>query len=197
MDRRLFLAALGLALSPALAKAQELEATPLPEGIAPQNCPGLSWSGAGPAAIEVFDYNCPYCRAVSQALDARLEKKGLRLGLIDSPQLSIGSIQAAKVRQAALKLYGPQKAYAFHRRLFAHKGGIDGDMALNAAREMRFDIAKLTDVADGDEVRAVLIAQSHFLNKAGVRTTPSFFIGGKLMSGWPGPGGFDAALKGA
>jgi protein-disulfide isomerase len=197
MDRRGFLSGLALAAAaPGLARAQESELSPLPSGLDPKSCPGLSWTGSGPPAIEIFDYNCPYCRAVFQALDMRAQKQGaLRLGLIDSPQLAIGSIQAAKLRQAALKLYGPAKAYAFHRRLFANRGGIDGEVGLAAARDMKFDIAKLTDAADGDGVRNILIGQSHFLNSAGARATPSFILGGKLLSGWPGREKFDAILK--
>ncbi len=196
MDRRGFLSSLALALAaPTLARAENFEAAPLPPGLDAKNCPGLSWAGSGPAAIEIFDYNCPYCRAVFRALDARVAAKALRLGLIDSPQLSIGSIQAAKLRQAALKLYGPAKAYAFHRRLFAQRGAIDGEAGLAAARELKLDGAKLTDTADSDAVRDILVGASHFLSKAGVQATPSFFMGGKLLSGWPGGEGFDAALK--
>jgi protein-disulfide isomerase len=99
LDRRRVLSGLALALvAPALAYGQDFEPAPLPPGLDPKTAPGLSWAGAGPAAIEIFDYNCPYCRAVFQALDARVAGKKLRLGLIDSPQLSIGSIQAAKLR---------------------------------------------------------------------------------------------------
>jgi protein-disulfide isomerase len=197
MDRRLFLG-LASALFVKAAYAQEPEWSPLPAGLDPTDAPGLSWFGTGPTAIEIFDYNCPYCRAVFQALDVRAEKPGaLRLGLIDSPQLSIGSIQAAKLRQAALSLYGPARAYAYHRRIFAHRGTIDGESALAAARDMRFDVTKLTDEADGDAVRDILIAASRFLNAAGVRATPSFILRGKLLSGWPGPAAFDAALKDA
>jgi protein-disulfide isomerase len=196
MDRRGFLAGLGLAGAiPRLAHSEISGPTPLPAGLDPKTAPGLSWAGSGPAAIEIFDYNCPYCRAVFEALDARVAKKTLRLGLIDSPQLSIGSIQAAKLRQAALILYGPAKAYAFHRRIFAQRGAIDGETGLAAARALKFDVEKLTETADSDAVRDILIAQAHFLNKAGAQATPSFFLGGKLVSGWPGPANFDALLK--
>ena len=197
MDRRLFL---GLASALAFAKAanaQEPEWSPLPVGLDPTDVPGLSWFGAGPAAIEIFDYNCPYCRAVFQALDSRVQKPGvLRLGLIDSPLLSIGSIQAAKLRQAVLKLYGPAKAYLYHRRVFAGRGAIDGETGLAAVKALGLDVAKVTDEADGDGVRDILVGQSHFLDRAGARSTPSFIIGGRLLSGWPGPEKFDAALKG-
>jgi protein-disulfide isomerase len=197
MDRRCLLSVLAMAVAaPKLARAQELEWAPLPQGRDAKKCPGLSWVGSGPAAIEIFDYNCPYCRAVFQALDSRASKPGaLRLGLIDSPQLSVGSIQAAKLRQAALRLFGPAKAYAFHRQLFAHRGAIDGETGLAAARDMHFDIAKLTAEADGDAVRDGLIGAAHFLNASGVRATPAFILRGKLLTGWPGPAAFDAALN--
>ncbi len=196
MDRRGFVASLAVAFAAASgARAENYEPAPLPPGLDVRTCPGLSWAGSGPAAIEIFDYNCPYCRAVFRALDSRVATRALRLGLIDSPQLSIGSIQAAKLRQAALKLYGPAKAYAFHRRLFAQRGAIDGEAGLAAARELKLDGAKLTDTADSDAVRDILVGASHFLSKAGVQATPSFFMGGKLLSGWPGGEGFDAALK--
>jgi len=196
MNRRGLVSGLALALAaPTLARAEDFESAPLPSGLDARTCPGLSWAGSGPAAIEIFDYNCPYCRAVFRALDARIAKGALRLGLIDSPQLSIGSIQAAKLRQAALKLYGPAKAYVFHRRLFAQRGAIDGEAGLAAARELKFDVAKLTETADSDAVRDILVGASHFLSKTGVQATPSFIVGGKLLSGWPGAQVFDAALK--
>ena len=47
--------------------------------------------------------------------DALVAKKKLRLGLMDSPMLSVGSVQAAKLRQAVLIVYGPDKAFDFHR----------------------------------------------------------------------------------
>jgi protein-disulfide isomerase len=197
MNRRRVLSGIALALAaPTLAWAQDFEPAPLPPGLDRNTAPGLSWAGAGPAAIEIFDYNCPYCRAVFQALDARVARNKLRLGLIDSPQLSIGSIQAAKLRQAALRLHGPAKAYAFHRQLFAQRGAIDGESGLAAARALHFDVARLTETADSDDIRDILVGAAQFLNKAGARATPSFMIGGQLLTGWPGPQGFDRALKG-
>ncbi|MCI4680918.1 thioredoxin domain-containing protein [Rhodoblastus acidophilus] len=197
MDRRLFLA--GLALLPAgqalAVTADELPLAPLPAGADPNAVPGLSWYGTGPSAIEVFDYNCPYCRKAFHSLDALVTKKKLRLGLMDSPMLSPGSVQAAKLRQAVLIVYGPDKAFAFHRRLYATKGRIDGDVAVAAAQAMGLDVHKLADVANSQEVRDRIIAQMHFLDRIGVATTPSFIIKGRLLSGWPGVDGFALALK--
>lgn len=201
MDRRGFLSGAVACLLPAAVLARELEGeaddwAPLPAGLDPTTVPGLSWNGSGPAVIEIFDYNCGYCRAAFQALDRRLRKPGaLRLGLIDSPQLSLGSIQAAKLRQAVLRLYGPDKAIAFHRKLFSRRGEIGAEAGLAATKELGLDVARVTEEADSDAVRDVLIAQARFLNRAGVQATPSFIVGGRILQGWPGAAGLDAILQ--
>jgi len=199
MDRRNFLSSLACCAlaTPVSARPAEPQPAlqPLPEGLDVQGVPGLSWSGSGPSVIEVFDYNCPYCRNAFQTLDARAKKGALRLGLIDSPMLAIGSIQAAKVRQAVLQVYGPETAYDFHRQLFAQRGAIDAEAALDVARRMELNTSRLTQVADSDEVRDILIAQSRFLNKAGVAATPAFIIGGNILSGWPGAEAFDSLIR--
>jgi protein-disulfide isomerase len=195
VNRRAVLTSFALvATAPAFASIDDLPLTDLPEGADPAAVPGLSWFGTGRPAIEIFDYNCPYCRAAFQTLDGLVAKKKLRLGLLDSPQLSAGSVQASKIRQAVLILFGPDEAYQFHHRLSLRKGAIDADAALAVAEEMRLDTAKVTDEANAPEVRERIIAQARFLDKIGVATTPSFIIGAKLLSGWPGPQAFGEAL---
>jgi protein-disulfide isomerase len=198
VTRRAFLACLALAAAgPAFARAEDLELAPLPDGADPAAVAGLSWYGSGRPAIEIFDYNCPYCRAAFQALDAMVAKKKLRLGLMDSPQLSTGSIQAAKIRQAVLILFGPDEAYQFHRRLSLSKGVIDGEAGLAIAQDMGLDVARVTEQANAPEVRDRIIAEARFLDRLTVTATPSFIIGSKLLAGWPGPQAFGAALKAA
>ena len=108
-----------------------------------EELPGVIWTGARSRAqevVELYDYNCPYCRKAAADLPALLEDTpGLRLGLLNNPILSPQSAQAAKVEIAVLKLRGPAAAYAFHRALFARRGVIDGPKALDAAQAMGLD----------------------------------------------------------
>ena len=81
LDRRLFLAS--LALLPA-ASAFALEATNCPSSPCPPAsirtpCPAV-WFGSGPSAIEIFDYNCPYCRKAFHSLDVMVAKKSCASG---------------------------------------------------------------------------------------------------------------------
>jgi protein-disulfide isomerase len=153
--------------------------------------PGIVWIGSesrAKALVELYDFNCPYCRKAAADLPALLEDvPDLRLGLLNNPILSPQSAQAAKVEMALLKLEGPQAAYAFHRRLFARRGTADGPKALDTAKAMGFDRAKVEEAADGEDIRAALGEQMRLAASLGAAATPSYVIAGAGLYGYPGP----------
>src|SRR5206468_5779509 len=106
------------------------------------------------------DYNCPYCRNAAADLDALLtHDSGFRLGLVNNPIIGLGSVQSAKVQQAVLKLYGPKRAYDFHKAMFAHRGANDGPVALEIAQSLGLARGNIEAAADGDDVASVLKRQ--------------------------------------
>ena len=205
----LALGALPLVRGPA--RAQEGSLTPfaddrggqvynyrLPAEPSLDGLPGILWTGAeAPEVIlvEFFDYNCPYCRAASGDLQALLAREpGLRLGLVNNPLLGLGSVQAAKVQQAVLRNYGPAKALAFHARVFAGHGAVDGPSALAVASGLGLD-AKAVEVAGNlPQIGGVIERQAHLAAALGFSATPSFMIDGIGMLGYPGPHAMARAL---
>jgi protein-disulfide isomerase len=162
----------------------------IPAELDPAATPGIVWRGAeGADAVlyEFFDYNCAWCRKATREIEALVAKdKKLRLGLVNNAMLSIGSVQAAKVQQAILRLHGPKVAYDFHLRMFARKGQNDGLAALDVARAMKLDAAKIEESADSDVVSDVLKRQAHLASSLDMNMTPSFVIAGAALIGWPG-----------
>jgi protein-disulfide isomerase len=152
---------------------------------------GIIWLGAesrAQEAVELYDYNCPYCRRAAADLPALLkEVPGLRLGLLNNPILSPQSAQAAKVEIAVLKLKGAAAAYDFHRRLFARRGTIDGRKALDTAQAMGLDRGSVEANADSEDVRAALRDQMRLAASLGAAATPSYVIAGAGLYGYPGP----------
>lgn len=152
---------------------------------------GAIWSGPVSAAVklvEFYDYNCPWCRAADAAREAlRRAEPDLRVGLVNNPILSPGSLQAAKVDLALLALKGAGASYALHRRLFATPGRIDGPRALDAAAALGHDRATVERAADGDEVRATLRRQMRLAASLGIVATPSYVVAGAVVLGFPGP----------
>ncbi|GAC1562928.1 MAG: hypothetical protein NVS2B5_28080 [Beijerinckiaceae bacterium] len=163
----------------------------LPSELSVSGLPGVIWAGAAnPDAIlvEFFDYNCPYCRRASPDLDALLAGDGnFRLGLVNNSILGLGSVQAAKVQQAVLKLYGPKRAYGFHKAMFARRGINDGPAALQTAGALGLDRTAIEKAADGDDVGAVLRRQVNLAESLGFAATPSFMLNGVGILGYPGP----------
>ena len=163
----------------------------LPSELSVEGLPGVVWAGAAHpdvVLVEYFDYNCPRCRQAAGDLDALLRADpGLRLGLVDDPILGPGSVQAAKVQQAVLRAAGPDKAYVFHRAIFAEPGPVDGPLALRVAGEMGLDARAIQAGADLPQVAAVVRRQADLAASLGFEATPSFSLGTIGSLGYPGP----------
>lgn len=162
----------------------------IPSELDPAALPGVIWKGGQSADVilyEFFDYNCGYCRKAAREMDAVLAKdSGLRLGLINDPILSLGSVQAAKVQQGVLKLHGPQVAYDFHLKMFAKRGQSDGPSALATVKSMGLDAKKIEEAADSETVTQVLSRQARLASSLGMSMTPAFAVASVGLLGWPG-----------
>jgi protein-disulfide isomerase len=163
----------------------------LPSELSIEGLPGIVWTGSSSPDIilvEFFDYNCPYCRKASSDLDELVAKdKNFRLGLVNNAVIGgVGSVQAAKVQQAVLKLYGPARAYEFHKALFAHRGQNDGLRSLDIAKKMKLDASAIETSADADDVGSVLIKQAKLASSLDFNATPSFMLKGVGLLGYPG-----------
>jgi len=162
----------------------------VPVELSVEGLPGIVWAGSSTPdviLIEFFDYNCTYCHRAASELDAILKSdKNVRLGLINNAIIGLPSILAAKVQQGVLKLHGPQKAYEFHKAMFAHRGTNDGLVALDVAKKLKLDAAAIEEAADGDDIRSVLSKQMKLANNLGFAATPSFLIKNVGLLGYPG-----------
>ena len=163
----------------------------LPSDLSTEGLPGIIWTGsAAPDVIlvEFFDYNCPYCRAASKDLQQLVDQDhALRLGLVNNPILSAGSVQVAKVQQAVLRSYGPAKAYAFHRGVFDAHGPADGPSALELATSLGLDAKLVETEGDLPQIGDVIKRQAELARALGFAATPSFMIDGIGILGYPGP----------
>ena len=163
----------------------------IPPELSPNALPGVVWTGSERAdgtLIEFFDYNCSWCRKAVTDLDAILTKdSAFRLGLVNYAVFGVGSVQAAKVQQAVLKLHGPARAYDYHKAMFARRGHNDGESALAVVASLGLNAEQVTKAADGDDITRVLTRQAKLAEALGFNATPSFAMNGTGFSGYPGP----------
>jgi protein-disulfide isomerase len=136
---------------------------------------------------EFYDLNCPYCRKASADIaDLVRGNPELRLVLVPFPVLGIASIQGTRVELAVAKLVPAQKFYDYHHKLYAGRGMIDGNRALDVAKTIGLDVAKVTKIANDDSIGGVMIAHVRLGNALAIQATPGFVIKGVAILGYPG-----------
>jgi len=137
--------------------------------------------------VEFYDLNCPYCRLAAGDLGDMVEHdQAIKLALVPFPVLGAASIGASRVELAVAKLGTPQQFYAFHRRIYAQRGRIDGPRALDVASSLGFDADALTKLGNADETTRTMKDLVALGNALGLMATPSFIIGGVAILGYPG-----------
>lgn len=136
---------------------------------------------------EFYDLNCPYCRKASADIaDLVRGNPELRLVLVPFPVLGIASIQGTRVELAVAKLVAAQKFYDYHHKLYAGRGMIDGNRALEVAKTIGLDVAKVTKIANDDSIGGVMIAHVRLGNALAIQATPGFVIKGVAILGYLG-----------
>ena len=139
--------------------------------------------------VEMFDYNCSYCRgALPDLATLMAEDPGLRVVLKEFPILSEGSMDAARV--AVLVNEDHRLDYwAFHQKLFATRGQVDAAAALAAAEAVGGNrVAMMIDM-NSPRIGDTLQKSYRLAEALSISGTPTYIIGDELI---PGAVGLDA-----
>jgi len=133
------------------------------------------------ALVEFFDYRCGYCRRVKPTLEALLaENDDLRLAFKEFPILGPESTLAARAALAsrAQGLYEP-----FHWALMSTDGPFDLDHILGVARSVGLDADRLLRDMEDPAIDALIDRNAVLANVLGIRGTPAFVIGDRMIRG--------------
>jgi len=139
--------------------------------------------------VEMFDYNCGYCRRALPDLAALLaEDANLRVILKEFPILSDGSVEAGKV--AYLVAEDDNLDYwAFHQKLFSARGQVNATAALDAAEAVGGSRGSLMIAMNGQGAAQAIERSYQLATALKVSGTPTFIIGDEVI---PGAVGIDA-----
>jgi len=133
--------------------------------------------------VEMFDYNCPYCRQSFPAVKKfyAQHKNDTRFAFIEFPIKGPDSTFAARVALAARKQ--GDKYLALHFALMNETDHVDANVILADAQKVGIDMNKLqADMKSPDVTRG--INESLALAEAAkVTGTPFFVINGKIRPG--------------
>jgi protein-disulfide isomerase len=139
--------------------------------------------------VELFDYNCGYCRsAVPDMATLLAEDPNLRIILKEFPILSQGSVDAAKVAVVVARDKSIDY-WKFHQALFTSRGQVTKDSALDAARAVGLNPVEVGLAMESSDVDAVIEKSFEIAQGLNVSGTPTYIIGDEVI---PGAIGLDA-----
>ncbi len=138
-------------------------------------------ANAGVTIVEFFDYQCPYCRAMSQSLMELVDaKEDIRFVWKEFPILGADSVFASRAALAA----GMQGRYLdFHRTLMITRSRLSQDWVMTLAEGIGLDMERLKKDMGSTEVTQQIGANLDLARQLGIRGTPAFIIDGKLFPG--------------
>ncbi len=91
---------------------------------------------------------------------------------------------ATKAAMAALTADGQGKFWAFHDQLFEKYKQLSDQKIKDIARDLGFDMEKFEKQMKNPGILAQIRQDMLDGNQAGVRGTPTVFIGGRLLKNW-------------
>jgi protein-disulfide isomerase len=134
--------------------------------------------------VEFFDYNCGFCkRALPEMMELLRSDSRLRVVLKDFPVLGPGSIEAANVAVALKMQLAAPKYLEFHQKLLGGRGQANGARALEVAREVGADMARLQRDMQSPQVQQVLAENMRLAELLRINGTPTYVVGEEVVVG--------------
>jgi protein-disulfide isomerase len=133
--------------------------------------------------VEMFDYNCTYCRgALPDLAQLMTDDHNLRVILKQFPILSSGSVDAARV--ALLVAKDPKIDYwQFHQKLFAERGEVGAAQALDVAASLGGNRVELMLDMNAKAPNDVLQANYDLAKSLNATGTPTYILGDEMIPG--------------
>jgi len=154
---------------------------------------GTSWKGASKpdvVLVEFYDYACPYCKASNPAIDRLIgEDPGLRVVFRELPILGPDSVTAARLSLAASKA---GRFAQFHDALWA--AGKPGPQTIAAASQAA---GISPQPVQSQDIEAELQKNFQLAGALGVRGTPVFVVGDRVLDSAVGYDKLKAAVEAA
>jgi protein-disulfide isomerase len=140
-------------------------------------------ANAKKTVVELYDYNCPYCRASLPAMEKFYEqhKNDTRFAFIEFPIKGPDSIVAAKVALAARNQ--PDKYLALHFALMGESAQVNTQILMQDAQKAGLDMVKLKADMEKPEIAKAIDASHDLATRAGIDGTPTFIINGLMHPG--------------
>ncbi len=133
--------------------------------------------------VEFSDFECPFCGGLTKTLDKVLKKYGHAVNLTFKAFPLSRHPNAPLAHQASLCAHDQGKFWPYHDKLFENQSALQRSDLEKYAQELKLDLTKFKQCLDSGEKFAKLQKELLEGQEAGVRSTPTLFINGKIVVG--------------
>lgn len=132
--------------------------------------------------VEFSDYQCPFCARVEPLIDEALAKypDDVRLVFKQFPLTSIHP-NAMPASKAALAAGKQGKYWEMHKKLFENARALGPEDLKKYAGEIGLDMAQFENDMNSKEIQDQINEEMSQARVAGVRGTPTLFVGGRQL----------------
>lgn len=138
--------------------------------------------------VEFGDFECPFCKERAPTMRELRAKYGddLRVIWLNYPVPSHANARpAASAALEAQAQKGDAGFWRMHDKLFENQGNLNRETLERLAKELGLDMRKFTEALDGDKYAGRLDREYALGVKLNIPGTPSYFMNGLFMAGFP------------
>ncbi len=135
--------------------------------------------------VEFSDFQCPYCAKGSEILGQLKKKYGkkLKIAFKNFPLPFHNHAQLAAEAGFCVHEQDARKFWKMHDKMFADQSKLNKEGLLASAKEMGVDMNKFTACLNQGKYTAKVKEDMEHGKKVGVKSTPTFFVNGKMING--------------
>jgi protein-disulfide isomerase len=149
----------------------------------PASAPTLGPDGAPVTIVQFVDYQCPYCHRAQSTIDQILSRYPGKVQLVHRDFPLEGHPQAMPAARASRCAGEQGKFWDYHRSLMSVKGPMDDADLKSRAAGLKLDPSAFSSCLASDRFDATIRAAFEEGMRAGVNSTPSYFVNGRMMTG--------------
>lgn len=135
--------------------------------------------------VEFSDFQCPFCKKAAQTIDEVKKKYGDKVRIVFKHYPLPFHKFAQKAAEASLCAFEQDKAkfWTMHDEMFNHQDELSLDGLKALAKKISLDTKKFDSCLESNKYEAVVKSNIEQGQELGVKSTPTFFVNGKLVSG--------------
>lgn len=149
------------------------------------NAPFTGGADAKVTIVEFSDFQCPYCAKGAEVMKKVRDQYGKKVKIAFKHYPLPMHPDAMPAAEASMCVHdqSPEKFWKYHDLLFANAKDLGAEALKNYAKKVGVKMEDFTKCVESKKHAATVAADMEYGQKYGVRSTPMFFVNGRLVQG--------------